>query len=111
MKRMIAFHANFYGTYNRKNQLIEEMSELTQALCKHQRLMCDRIFDMSQTEVYKNILEEIADVEICLDEIKHCLMVDEKLLNEIKQVKLERTDERIIKKLRGEKNGKTDNHL
>ena len=95
MKRIIAYHANFYGTYNRKNQLIEEMSELTQALCKHQRLMCDRTFNMSQTEVYKNILEEIADVEICLDEIKHCLSIDKDDIRSMKEYKLRRTDGKI----------------
>lgn len=92
---MIAYHANFYGTYNRKNQLIEEMSELTQALCKHQRLMCDRTFNMSQTEVYKNILEEIANVEICLDEIKYCLNIDKDDIRSMKEYKLRRTDGKI----------------
>ena len=95
MKRIIAYHANFYGTYNRKNQLIEKMSELTQALCKHQRLMCDRTFNMSQTEVYKNILEEIADVEICLDEIKYCLNIDKDDIRSMKEYKLRRTDGKI----------------
>lgn len=95
MKRMIAYHANFYGTYNRKNQLIEEMSELTQALCKHQRLTCDRTFNMSQTEIYKNILEEIADVEICLDEIKYCLNIDKGDIRSMKEYKLRRTDGKI----------------
>lgn len=95
MKRMIAYHANFYGTYNRKNQLIEEMSELTQALCKYQRLMCDRTFNMSQTEVYKNILEEIADVEICLDGIKYCLSIDKDDIRSMKEYKLRRTDGKI----------------
>ena len=50
---------------------------------------------MSQTEVYKNILEEIADVEICLDEIKHCLSIDKDDIRSMKEYKLRRTDGKI----------------
>lgn len=106
-KQTMISHANFFGLYNRKNQAIEEMAELTQALCKHSRLLCDQTFDGTYEQINTNLYEELADVEILLFELKHCLMVDEKLLNKIKQVKLERTDERIMKKLRGKKNGKT----
>ena len=110
-KQTMISHANFFGLYNRKNQAIEEMAELTQALCKHSRLLCDQTFDGTREQVNTNLYEELADVEILLFELKHCLMVDEKLLNKVKQVKLERTDKKIMKKLRGEKDGKTDNHL
>ena len=71
-----------------KNQLIiciEELSELQKELCKFLRGK----FAM------QNIIEEVADVEIMLHQIKHIFNIDENLINYVKKQKIERTKNKI----------------
>lgn len=87
------------GTYNRKNQLMEEMAELTQALCKHNRLICgdttlrlnEDDYKHKQIEIKQSITEEIADVEICLQQLKVLLEIDGQRVENIKEYKVNRT--------------------
>ena len=51
-----------YGAEAQTDMMIEEMSELTKALLKHRR--------KESKETLDNILEEIADVQIMLDQMK-----------------------------------------
>ena len=51
-----------YGAEAQTDMMIEEMSELTKALLKHRRKESEETLD--------NILEEIADVQIMLDQMK-----------------------------------------
>lgn len=51
-----------YGKDAQTDMMIEEMSELTKALLKHRRYGTSETFD--------NVLEEMADVEIMLDQMK-----------------------------------------
>lgn len=53
-----------YGLTNQMNQCIEEMAELTQALCKVRRPNDD---DRAARE---NVIEEMADVQIMLDQMR-----------------------------------------
>ena len=46
--------------------------------------------------------EEIADTEICLEQIKHLLSLNKTKIETIKEVKLKRTQERM-----GEEHGRT----
>ena len=54
-----------YGEQPQVDVTIEEMSELTKALLKHRRNE-----DMSVNRRLNNILEEIADVQIMLDQMR-----------------------------------------
>lgn len=65
---------------------VEELSELQKELCKYLR-------DKYNEE---NLIEEIADVEIMLDQIRIFFDLDEKEINKIKDFKLERTKERML---------------
>ena len=72
--------ANKYGYDAQSRQLIEEMAELTQAINKFWRkqLLCgqrDLLEIPIGTPEEKNIYEEIADVEICLDQLKILLNI------------------------------------
>lgn len=49
-----------YGIENQKNQAVEEMSELIKEICKANRGMMN----------LENFAEEIADVEIMVDQLK-----------------------------------------
>ena len=60
----IEYIADLYGLFNQELQLIQEMSELTQAITK--TMLC------INTESLKgNVDEEIADVEIMLEQVKY----------------------------------------
>ena len=94
--------STFYGYDAQSRQLIEEMAELTQAINKYWRkqLFC------GQNEIYevaignpeeKAIIEEIADVEICISQLKYLLCIKDTDINEIIEQKLNRQLERIKK--------------
>ena len=70
---------------------IEELGELTQALSKYVRyISSDETLRNSKYEIEYMILEEIADVEICLSKLKNIMNIEEKQLNYIKHFKQER---------------------
>lgn len=68
MKSDIEKIAQYYGYDNQSMQLIEEMAELTQAI-NHLR----RIDNYEDVKSRQAVFEEIADVEIMLEQIKYLL--------------------------------------
>lgn len=77
-----------YGESSQVNMAVEEMAELTKALMK------DKRDDVNHNSVRENVIEEIADVEIMLDQLKliyHCFADVEN----IKEFKINRLAERI----------------
>lgn len=93
--------ANNYGYEAQSRQCIEELSELIQAICKDRRVrtaasgnseIIKPINKLSDTG--KNIVEEIADVEIMLEQLK-LLMNCENEVKEVKTFKLDRQLKRI----------------
>lgn len=70
---------------------IEELGELTQALSKYVRYInSDETLRNSKIEIEYMILEEIADVELCLTKLKNIMNIQEKELNYLKHFKQER---------------------
>lgn len=100
--------ADTYGYDAQSRQLIEEMSELTQAINKFWRkeMKCGNLlspemiygkFPYSVSERLENIAEEIADVKICLEQVEYLLQCDwlvDKYVNE----KIDRQLERMERK-------------
>lgn len=77
-----------FGTDAQLLMAIEEMSELTKAICKEKRAR-----DATDDEYFnarQNLLEEIADVEIMLEQLLIILGAD---ISSIKDYKLERLKE------------------
>ena len=64
---------------------IEELSELQKELCKSLR----------NNYNYGNIVEEIADVEIMLEQMKIYFEISEEEIEEMKEIKTKRTKERL----------------
>ena len=90
----IALH---YGYEPQSRQLIEEMAELTVAINKLWRLDDNgdwTIFINRKAECEMNIIEEIADVEIMLEQIKLLLNCGAKV-EMVKDVKVKRQLERM----------------
>ena len=89
-------HPNHYNIPGRK-ECIEEMSELTQAICKYKRKHGERqsILDMvTYGRVEENLIEELADVKLVLGQVIHLLDCDD-TVQEIMEQKINRTLERI----------------
>lgn len=73
---------------------IEELSELIKAICKYKR-KCEDV-DTDEKELRYKILDGIADVEICIEELAYIFNgFDE--INKIKQEKIEKGAERAKK--------------
>lgn len=94
--------ADTYGYDAQSRQCIEEMAELTQAINKFWRkdLKCGQFTPLqvpigSPQEL--SIIEEIADVEICLAQMKYLLAIREEDVNKVIEQKLDRQLERIEK--------------
>lgn len=79
-----------YGTESQVDMAIEEMSELTKALLKYRRALKGDT-DISVSKAHSDILEEIADVEIMLDQMK--IIYGEPICERKK--KIERLKERL----------------
>ena len=78
--KKIALH---YGYDKQSIKLIEEISELQQAICKHRDSN-----DKAKTLI--DIKSEIADVYVVLDQMKYLLNIKDKELEEIKDYKINR---------------------
>ena len=90
--------ANEYGYDAQSRQLIEEMAELTQAINKFWRkqLLCgqrDFIEIPLNTPEESNIIEEVADVEICLDQLKYFFGIEE----DVSKKRKEKIDRQIMR--------------
>lgn len=73
-----------YGCYKQTIKAIEEMSELQKELCK----------DILHKGKKENITEEMADVEIMLNQLK-IIFDNEEKVKDIIEEKIKRTKERI----------------
>ena len=67
---------------------IEELGELTQALTKYIRyLISDESLRKDRYEIQEMIMEEVADVELCLDKFKKQMCINDDDLAMIKEYK------------------------
>lgn len=89
-------NGRYYGYEAQSNQLVEECAELIQAVNKYRRA---RAADKDREQVaLDNLVEEIADVEIMLEQVKDLLQIPEEDIEAIKLYKVNRTRERIADK-------------
>lgn len=93
----------YYGYDAQSRQCIEEMAELTQAINKYWRTELQRGKNLynpwdgympNDSEEYYNLVEEIADVQIMLEQMKFFLTAGHDVENVIDE-KLDRQIERI----------------
>lgn len=101
MDKTINKIADHYGYEPQSMQLIEEMAELTVAINKYRRFVSkgvnNAVNNILQAEfLLNNIIEEIADVEIMLEQIKH-LIDSNNDVAKVKELKIARQIERIEK--------------
>lgn len=77
--------AEHYGLRVQMRQLVEEMAELTQVICKAERYDLDTVRD--------HLVEEVADVSIMIDQLEYLL--GDSRIAQIKAEKIERQKRRI----------------
>jgi hypothetical protein len=77
--------AEHYGLRVQMRQLIEEMAELTQVICKAERYDLDT--------VREHLVEEVADVEIVLEQVIYLL--GDNRIEQIRAEKIARQKRRI----------------
>jgi len=91
------FIADHYGLDIQEQQLIEEMAELTQAICKDKRSR-GQGQEIGGTWLYsnikKNLIEELADVKLVLSQVIYLLDCEDQVTNVMNE-KIERTMNRI----------------
>lgn len=90
-KQKISHIATHYGWASQSRQCIEEMAELTQAICKYERASTTD----ERVKCLEQIGEELADVEIMVSQLK--LFLPYTMINVEKEIdqKLERQLQRI----------------
>lgn len=94
-------NGEYYGAEKQMVVMIEELSELIQAASKWLRIQQNGlVVRKSPEEVMENLIEELADVSITTDQIKHLLGIPEKRIREIRTEKIRRTAESIEKERR-----------
>ena len=76
--------AEHYGLRVQMRQLIEEMAELTQVICKAERYDLDT--------VREHLVEEVADVQVVLDQVIYLL--GDNRIEQIRAEKIERQKRR-----------------
>lgn len=81
-----------YGRVNRVIKTVEELSELSQALCK---ILTSKFTD-DNSEIFENIFEEMADVEIMLEQCKMIFYKSEDKINDYKKKKIKRLERRLM---------------
>jgi NTP pyrophosphatase (non-canonical NTP hydrolase) len=94
--------ANHYLLDKQQRQLAEECAELIQATSKYVRFIeskttRDEIIESSDdgNMLLQNIIEEIADVEVMLDQIKYLIHINPEAIESIKKIKVNRELARI----------------
>lgn len=86
-----------YGTAAQVDMAIEEMSELTKALCKERRTQLQL---GKHAEAHANVIEEIADVAIMLKQLLIMFDKDDEIQKEV-DYKIDRLEQRLQKALGG----------
>lgn len=95
-EQKIQYIADHYGYESQSRQLVEELSELIQAVCKHNRAYEERPISAScDCPERDEIAEEIADVCIMVWQLCYLLGISNERIDQIAEKKLARQIERI----------------
>ena len=92
-------NADYYGFVAQSDQCIEENAELIQAIRKWCRCSegLGQPTRMTIKEAYDNLVEEIADVEVMLEQMKYLRGITQEEVDKVKVEKILRTRDCIEK--------------
>lgn len=80
-----------WGYVAQFDQTVEEMAELTQAICKYKRQLSGEYSD--RKDIIDNMLEEIADVYMCIEFLQ--ILLGEQKFNEVLDNKIAKFEKQI----------------
>ncbi|WP_206460221.1 hypothetical protein [Anaerovorax sp. IOR16] len=83
----IKYIADYYGCEKQSNKAIEELNELAVAIAHYQKYW--------GSEKRENLIEEIADVEIMIEQIKYLHGINQSDIDAVKEYKIQRTIDKI----------------
>ena len=92
MKNKLKAIADYYKLDTQSRQLNEELAELIQANSKYLRYSENNSMNW---EYLQNMCEEIADVQIMIEQMLYLLDIDNEAIEKIKMKKIDRQLERI----------------
>jgi NTP pyrophosphatase (non-canonical NTP hydrolase) len=92
MKNKLKEIADYYKLDTQSRQLNEELAELIQANSKYSRYSENNSMNW---EYLQNMCEEIADVQIMIEQMLYLLDIDNEAIEKIKMKKIDRQLERI----------------
>lgn len=96
MKRNIAIIRDILSPAEIMAQLAEECAELSQASLKWRRTINpDNPTPVTENEAYEHLLEECADINLCLDALGVNNAIDLMRVEQIKRAKAERWAKRL----------------
>ncbi|GEM_PF-1135027 len=95
-QKEIFFH---YGLDSQLDQLVEECSELIQAVCKYKR----NFRSLKSPRILGSLIEEIADVENLIEQIKLSDNYVARQVRSLKELKVKRQIKRIKKEVEHDK--------
>ncbi len=99
-------NAEFYGLDNQLNQTTEECGELIQAINKFKRSMGNgQPTTMAPSQTYKNLCEELVDVQIMIEQLAHLLKMPDEAKEQLYTEKIHRTQHRIQEATTNKKDG------
>lgn len=87
--------AKYYGYEAQSNQLVEECAELIQAVNKYRRVetgLGQPVAEDKKAIARDNLVEEIADVELMLEQVKYLLQIPEDEILAVKTFKVTAID-------------------
>ena len=87
-EKILKKSVNKWGIDYIHSMCIKEMSELTQAILKWRRKLGD-------DEMFKNLIEEMVDVDIMMSQMKHIYCGEKGLYDTIYQQKIDKLKERL----------------
>ena len=90
LEELYQSYALFYGSDKQIIKAIEEMSELQKALCK-----CLIDGQYARPDRRAELIDEIADVSIMLDQVRYLYKIDEQLIYDRIQYKVDRMKDRL----------------
>ena len=95
-EQKVQYIADHYGYEPQSRQLIEELSELIQAVCKHNRAFFGKqVAESTKCPEKDAIIEEMADVIIIMCQLDYLISIDANDVLEMIEKKLDRQIERI----------------
>lgn len=95
-EQKLQYIADHYGYDPQSRQLVEELSELIQAVCKHNRAYEElKIYTKESCAEKESIIEEMADVIIMMCQFDYLIGINANSVYEVIESKLDRQIERI----------------